>query len=159
MLQTSSLIFFTVFAILTIQVFCYTKAPNEISDGEYPGPRILILGKTGVGKSSLANVLIGRHRNDKDDSRGCFTPGNTADRKTVKSCAKSGYFLKDPNRNVTIIDTPGFGTTDLKDDMEQVDDLVDYLKNHIKFVHVFLIALSGEDSRYTGKQTRFIAKL
>ena len=72
-------------------VFSLQKVPNE---NEYPSPRIIILGSTGVGKSSLANVLIGRDKNFKDpDGKGCFNVGAGIDPVTTSTCAKEGKYL------------------------------------------------------------------
>lgn len=49
---------------------------------------------------------------------------------------------------MTIIDTPGFGD-DLANEEKTIDELVDVLKNQVKFVHVFVIAFNGESPRMT----------
>ena len=72
-------------------------------------------GATGVGKSSLANVLMGRDKNydGKGFDGGCFkvyglNHGETS--VTKKTCQDQGHFLGNMSNPVfTIIDTPGFG--------------------------------------------------
>ena len=49
---------------------------------------------------------------------------------------------------MTLIDTPGFGVTDINKESDHIEQLVDLLKNKIKHVHVFLIAVNGIDPRY-----------
>ena len=94
------------------------------NESEYPSPRIVILGATGVGKSSLANVLLGRDRNYQNPgNKGCFHVGSGTVSITHATCAQSGQYLGF-RQEVTIIDTPGFGD-DLEYEEETIDELVE----------------------------------
>jgi len=74
---------------------------------KYPSPRIVVLGTSGVGKSTFANALFNRSHNYKppdfeemkENNESCFesslTGGENGGGKTTKSCADIGYFLGD----------------------------------------------------------------
>lgn len=128
------------------------KTPN------LPSPRIIILGETGVGKSGVANILMGRHPRDDSDQiaelcfeSGCFasawkTQGTV---QTNDTCYDIGPWLgNDQNEKVTVIDTPGFGD-EVKAEDRTIHRLVDVLKNKIKSVDVFVLAFKGSTNRMT----------
>jgi len=94
---------YTFLALVFILASWTTKALplNEVVDEvqneeEYPSPRIVILGGIGVGKSSLANVLLGRNKTYQNtDGRNCFTVGTVENDLTKETCIQVGQYLGD----------------------------------------------------------------
>ncbi len=123
----------------------------------------MILGATGVGKSSLANVLMGRDKNYNgagfDD--GCFEVyglDNRGTSVTKATCADQGHFLGNAsNPRFTVIDTPGFGNN-LVEEEKTIENLVNILKDEIKFVHAFVICFKQSDNRMTHSLRSMIGK-
>ena len=116
--------------------------------------RIVIIGQTGVGKSSLANVLLGRDAEYDGEGfkKGCFKvggiqeAGKEGDVVTTDTCWDTGHYLRDPSKpKVTVIDTPGFGD-EMKAEIQTINGLVDALKE-IEYVNIFLICFQESDNR------------
>lgn len=134
---------------LSNYILASKSVPNQ---NQYPDPRIIIIGATGVGKSSLGNVLLGRDRNfnGTNHKHNCFkVMGLTNHQSSVtkKTCPDTGNWLGDPqNPRVTIIDTPGFGN-DLLEEEETINNLVNVVKDEIKYIHAFVIAFKQQDNR------------
>lgn len=105
---------------------------------EMPRPRIVLLGKTGVGKSSVGSQLFG--------DRNSFVVGHNIGSETLSITAKSDHYLG-YGECLTIIDTPGVKDTEGRD-YEHTLNMKEALQRDIKSVDIFLLLLSGKDTRF-----------
>ncbi|XP_059211553.1 GTPase IMAP family member 7-like [Centropristis striata] len=106
--------------------------------------RIVILGKTGAGKSSLANTIFGEK---------LFMIGDTAISETRECQAET----KSVNgRSITLVDTPGFFDTDRPEE-ELKADIVRCITECSPGPHAVLIVLKVE--RYTEQEEAVINKI
>jgi len=139
------------FFLFFVSGFIGTGGRRLENDDRFPSPRIVIIGATGVGKSSLANVLLGRDKSYDGSGfqDGCFKVQSKLDPMTKSTCADRGYWLGNTSLpEFTIIDTPGFGDDLLKEE-KTIENLVNTLKNEVKYVHLFVIAFRQQDNRMT----------
>ena len=115
--------------------------------------RFIVLGPTGSGKSSLANVLLGRDKEWRNPNKNeeCFTVGAFSSAVgsgvTRDVCAHVGQWLGH-GRHVTVVDTPGFGNS-LEEEEESIEQLVDFLKDDLRYVNVFVLTFKESDKRLT----------
>ncbi|KAE8279295.1 GTPase IMAP family member 7 Immunity-associated nucleotide 7 protein [Larimichthys crocea] len=106
--------------------------------------RIVILGKTGVGKSSLANTIFGEK---------LFQIGHTFNSGTRKCQAET----KSVNgRSITLIDTPGLFDTDRSEE-EMKPEIVRCITECAPGPHAFLIVLKVE--RFTEHEQAVVKKM
>merc|ERR1719474_1147113 len=153
---------FLIIALLSCyyqQIAQGARARRIDNEDLYPSPRIVILGSVGVGKSSLANVLVGRDKNynGRKFRNGCFKVSAGLDSITKRTCPDQGHWLgNSSNTRFTIIDTPGFGDKLLEEE-KTIENLVTTLRDQIKYVHVFVIAFKQSDNRMTNSLRSMIS--
>jgi len=110
---------------------------------ELPEPRIVVIGQTGSGKSTLSNVLIGEDVNCQNCS---FAVCDGHDSCTKETTYAVGPWLGDGD-NFTIVDTPGFGDSD-NDDNILIDEMMSVLKNVIKGANAIVLLINGDEERF-----------
>ncbi|XP_030285683.1 GTPase IMAP family member 7-like [Sparus aurata] len=106
--------------------------------------RIVILGKTGAGKSSLANTIFGEE---------LFSPDDTLNSGTIQ-CQSETKSLK--GKRITVIDTPGLFDTDRSEE-ELKREIVRCITECAPGPHAFLIVLKVE--RFTKHEQEVINQI
>ena len=99
--------------------------------------KLLIIGKTGTGKSTLCNRIAGKNFNDN-----LFPVSSSAKSCTQELNFATVQFGGHKERLVNVIDTLGFDDPENDTDVKIISTLVDRLVNNCDYVHQFVIAVS-----------------
>merc|ERR1719370_2894877 len=102
---------------LVLLGLCSATVP--VLSQDLPKPRLVILGQTGTGKSTLSNILLGQ----AFDCKNCTFPvcdGMDSCTKATKYAAGKWLGTGGREAEFTVVDTPGFGDSDNND-----NDMID----------------------------------
>ncbi|XP_023349562.1 uncharacterized protein LOC111718251 [Eurytemora carolleeae] len=107
--------------------------------------KILVIGKTGTGKSTLCNVLSGK-KYDAD----YFKTSSEGKSCTQKPKFKDVFLNGDEKKPVSLIDTMGFDDPTKNHDAKIIGKLVVKLKKRCDYVNLFVLAVNGQNPRLDG---------
>ena len=134
---------------LVLALGLHTCLSNDL-----PVPRIVIVGQTGVGKSTLANVLLGL----SPDCTNCTFPvchGHD-------SCTKETKFAMGEwlgrGALFTIVDTPGFGDSN-NDDNELIDEMIRVLNDVVESANAIILLFNGAEERFDSSLQQMIREM
>ena len=118
---------------------------------DIPVKTLLIIGKTGTGKSSLCNRISGQSF-DSD----VFPVSGEAVSCTQTTALGCINFNGDPEKLIGLIDTIGFDDPNNDTDIRIITELVGKLKNQCAYVNLFGIAVNGQSPRLDGSLVAMI---
>lgn len=99
---------------------------------------VVIIGETGVGKSTIANAILGKD---------VFKPFHGIDAGTLKTEYSYGYLFNDQNNpQVRLVDTQGYNDPKGRD-KEHADQMIKII-NRFPEVHLFLLVFNGNNIRW-----------
>jgi small GTP-binding protein len=101
--------------------------------GDLAGPKVLVIGRTGAGKSSLINMLSGRSS--------LATGPVTSTTRWVE-----GVRVKLADREILLVDTPGYGEVHTANDY--YERLVNYVKDQRGSIRMILLVLQADAKAY-----------
>ena len=107
--------------------------------------KFIVFGRTGMGKSTLCNTLLGRDE---------FLANDSMNSVTTETTGSEGLFCNQPT---FMIDTPGLDSSDLNDGPNFMN-MVHYIKD-IPDIKAFLIVISVRQLRLTASERRMLELL
>ena len=113
--------------------------------------KLLIIGKTGSGKSSLCNVIT-----EYDHDADIFPVTSDAESCTQRTKFTDVNFNGDKTYPISLIDTIGFDDATKNDDVAIIAELVSKLNNDCDHVNLFAIAFNGQNPRLDGSLVAII---
>merc|ERR550532_1919882 len=150
-------------ASISVTDCCSPSLPPPAPRPLPPRPRIIMLGETGTGKSSLGNRLFGVEQGGKgnrlegmcaspkfDPNHPTFKVGHSQSSETNETDWIAGKYLGDFSGNsscLTVIDTPGVGDK-LGRDCEHGEKIGEEAKR-LGPIDAFVLIVKGTNSRFT----------
>ena len=107
--------------------------------------KLLVIGKTGTGKSSLCNVIA-----SLEHDAYIFPVSANSESCTQETKFANVLFNGDESMPISLIDTIGFDDATKKDNYFIIEELVDKLNNDCDHVNLFMIAINGQAPRLDG---------
>ena len=113
--------------------------------------KLLVIGKTGAGKSSLCNVIAG-----EDPDHEIFPVSDGADGCTAATQFANINFGGNQGRQISLIDTVGLDEQSVEDNADVVAELVEKLRNACDFVNLFAVVVNGNDQRFDASTSNML---